>query len=149
MQVSMQAMSIDCLNTAKQFTITECFNTLESSSAQCRQSFSRMTQEHQSMADDWFRLMHRRGWYQVPEARPEIRTQIASFVSSMQSSMQSPFSGAGSTAQSGQFGYGQSFGSGNQYGYGQGGFGSQIYGQQSAAMQPGGMYTGSWSQHSR
>ena len=59
--VSLQAMSIDCLNTSKHFTLVDCINTLESSSSQVRQAFSRLTQEHQSMADDWFRLIQR-GW---------------------------------------------------------------------------------------
>jgi hypothetical protein len=131
--VSLQAMSIDCLNTSKHFTIIDCINTLESANSQVRQAFSRLTQEHQSMADDWFRLMERRGWYQVPEARPEIRTQMANFVNTMQTSMRSMPGQSYTSAAQPSYGFGhQTFGS--QSGYGQGGFGSQIYGQQSAAQ---------------
>lgn len=143
--ISLQAMSIDCLNTAKHFTLVDCINTLESSSAEVRQSFSRLTQDHQSMADDWFRLMNRRGWYQVPEARPEIRSQVAGFLNSMQSGFTSgQVAGMGSTmSPPGQYNYTHTYGGGSQYGYGQGGFGSQIYGQQSAAQEQGGMLTSS------
>ena len=141
--VSMQAMSIDCLNTAKHFCLSDCINTLESSSAQVRQTFSRYTQEHQTMADDWFKLMERRGWYQVPPARPESRTQMAGFINSLQSGISGQYTGAGTTqSTAGQYNYSQTYGGGSQYGWGQGGFGSQLYGRQSAAQQQGGMYSG-------
>lgn len=140
--VSLQAMSIDCLNTSKHFTIIDCINTLESSSSQVRQAFSRLTQEHQSMADDWFRLMQRRGWYQVPDARPEVRTQMANFINNISSAVQTmPGQSFTSVSQPNQYGLGtQTFGS--QSGYGQGGFGSQIYGQQSAAQYQNSPMTG-------
>lgn len=141
--VSPQAMSIDCLNTSKHFSIIDCINTLESSSAQIRQTFGRLTQEHQAMADDWFRLMARRGWYQVHEARPETRTQVANFMNTMQTSMQSniPSQTFSTASQPGQYGFGsQTYAS--QSGYGQGGFGSQIYGRQSAAQYQGSPMTG-------
>ena len=134
--VSPQAISIDCLNTSKHLSIIDCMNTLESSSSQVRQAFGRFTQEHQAMADDWFRLMERRGWYQVQEARPESRTQTANFINSMQTSMQSSIPGQSfstSVQPTSQYGLGNQNYGGTQYGYGQGGFGSQIYGQQSAA----------------
>lgn len=133
MGVSLQAMSIDCLNTSKHFSIIDCINTLESSSSQVRQAFSRLTQEHQSMADDWFRLMSRRGWYQVQEARPEAISQVANHISTLQTSMQSTMPGQSFTSAS-QPSYGVPHSYGSQPGYGQGGFGSQIYGQQSAAQ---------------
>jgi len=140
MGVSLQAMSIDCLNTSKHFAIVDCINTLESSSSQVRQAFGRLTQEHQSMADDWFRLMNRRGWYQVSEARPEARSQVANFINSMQTAMQTSIPGQTFTsAAQPSYGFGQ-FGS--QSGYGQGGFGSQIYGQQSAAQYQSSPVTG-------
>lgn len=133
MGVSLQAMSIDCLNTSKHFSIIDCINTLESSSSQVRQAFSRFTQEHQSMADDWFRLMSRRGWYPIQEARPEAISQMTNFINTMQSSMQSNIPGQSFTSASQpSFGIPQTYGS--NLGYGQGGFGSQIYGQQSAAQ---------------
>ena len=131
--VILQAMSIDCLNTSKHFTLVDCINTLESSSSQVRQAFSRLTQEHQSMADDWFRLMHNRGWYQVPEVRPEVRTQVANWINSIQTNMTGQqFTTSPQTT--GQYSMTSPTYGGPQYGYGQGGFGSQIYGQQSAAQ---------------
>lgn len=143
--VSPQAMSIDCLNTSKHFTIIDSMNTLESSSSQIRQTFSRLTQEHQAMADDWFRLMHRRGWYQVHEARPESRTQTANFLNTMQTSIQSQMPGQPQTFTTGTQPTSYSFGSQTyspQSGYGQGGFGSQIHGRQSAAQYHGSPMTG-------
>lgn len=133
--ISLQAMSIDCLNTSKHFTLVDCINTLEASSSQVRQAFSRLTQEHQAMADEWFRLMHNRGWYQVPEARPEVRTQVANWINSLQTNMMGTGQQTFTTSpQPSQYGItGPTYG-GPQYGYGQGGFGSQIYGQQSAAQ---------------
>jgi len=113
--ISLQGMSIDCLNTIKHFALVEAFNMLESSNPQVRQAFNRMAQEHQSMAEDWFRLMHRRGWYQVPDARPEIRSQVNNFISSLQSNMGIHQM---ATGQVGQQMYGQ-----------------QTYGQQSVAQQ--------------
>jgi len=113
--ISLQGMSIDCLNTIKHFALVEAFNMLESSNPQVRQAFNRMAQEHQSMAEDWFRLMHRRGWYHVPDARPEIRSQVNNFISSLQSNMGIHQM---ATGQVGQQMYGQ-----------------QTYGQQSVAQQ--------------
>ncbi|HBT20867.1 MAG TPA: hypothetical protein DEA47_05860 [Peptococcaceae bacterium] len=85
--LSLQAMSIDCLNTIKHFALVNAFSVLESSNAKIRQTLMRTAQEHMSMAEDWFQLMNRRGWYQVPEARPEVRSQLNSFVSSVQSNI--------------------------------------------------------------
>jgi len=85
--ISLQAMSIDCLNTIKHFALADSVSVLESSNAQVRQTLMRTAQEHMSMAEDWFQLMHRRGWYQVPEARPEVRSQLNNFVSSVQSNI--------------------------------------------------------------
>jgi len=113
--ISLQGMCIDCLNSIKHFALVEAFNTLESSNPQVRQAFNRMAQEHQSMAEDWFQLMHRRGWYQVPNARPEIRSHVNNFISSLQSNM-GMYQMA--TGQVGQQMYGQ-----------------QTYGQQSVAQQ--------------
>lgn len=144
--ISPQVISIDCLNTSKHFSIIDCINTLESSSSQVRQTFNRLTQEHQSMADDWYRLMQRRGWYQVQEARPESRTQTANFINSIQSSIQSSIPGQSFTASSqpvSQYGGGhQVYGGSSQYGYGQGGFGPQISSQQSAAQYQGSPVSG-------
>ncbi|NLO89864.1 MAG: spore coat protein [Clostridia bacterium] len=85
--ISLQAMSIDCLNTIKHFALIDTINVLESANSQVRQTLMRTTQEHMSMAEDWFQLMNRRGWYQVPEARPEVRNQLNNFVSSVQSNI--------------------------------------------------------------
>ena len=126
--ISLQGMSIDCLNTAKHFSLVDSFNSLESSNPQVRQAFSRTAQDHKSMAEDWFQLMHRRGWYQVPDARPEIKSQVSNFINSLQSNI-----GAQQTT-AGQQTFGQTFG----------GYGQQNYGTQTVAQQGG--YQGSGMQ---
>lgn len=122
--ISLQGMSMDCLNTLKFFSVSEASNILESSSPQIRQKFQRMAQEHQSMAGEWFQLMHRRGWYPVSEARPESINQTLSHISSLQSGI-SQSTGMYMGQQNYEPHYGQ------QYSYG----GHQSYGQQTVASQ--------------
>ncbi|NLK01230.1 MAG: spore coat protein [Clostridia bacterium] len=119
--ISPQGMSMDCLNTLKHFTVSESFNILECSTPHIRNKFQKMSQEHQAMAEDWFQLMHRRGWYPVSEARPEKIKQTLSQISSLQSGISDQFQGM-------QGQQGQSF---EQPVYGQ----QPIYGQQGFRQQ--------------
>jgi len=47
-----------------------------------------MNQEHTAMADEWFRLMNSRGWYQVSQARPESVTKSISNLQNIVSQVQ-------------------------------------------------------------
>lgn len=77
-QISPISMSIDCLNSTKYQIFKDAHVVMESANPQLKQAFSRMTQEHVAMADEWFRLMNSRGWYNVSQAKPESIAQAAS-----------------------------------------------------------------------
>lgn len=74
-QVSPVSISIDCLNSTKYPVLRDAYGAMETATPQLRQAYNRMSQEHLALADEWFRLMNSRGWYQVPQARPEIVSQ--------------------------------------------------------------------------
>ncbi|MEW6572284.1 MAG: spore coat protein [Bacillota bacterium] len=74
-QVSPISIAIDCLNSTKYLVLRDAYGAMETTTPQLRHAFSRMAQEHLGMADEWFRLMQSRGWYQVPQARPEMVAQ--------------------------------------------------------------------------
>lgn len=84
-QLSPASMAIDCLNSTKYLVLRDAYATMETATPQLKQAFNRMAQDHLSMADDWFRLMNNRGWYQVPQARPEILNQIMNQVQTITS----------------------------------------------------------------
>lgn len=88
--MSPQSLAIDCLNSLKFLSICDAFETLESSTPQIREMFSRASQEHARMADEWFRLMSRKGWYQMVPARMDIQSQVASHLNNMISQTVSP-----------------------------------------------------------
>lgn len=81
--ISPQGIATDCLNSSKFLVISDAFESLECSTPQIRDTFVRMNQQHLRMADEWYRLMSRKGWYQVPQARPEIQSQVASHINTM------------------------------------------------------------------
>ncbi|MFZ5652352.1 MAG: spore coat protein [Bacillota bacterium] len=88
-QISPISMSIDCLNSTKYQIFKDAHVVMESASPQLKQVFSRMTQDHVAMADEWFRLMNSRGWYNVSQARPESVAQTASHLQSVMMQTQS------------------------------------------------------------
>jgi spore coat protein CotF len=84
-QLSPVSMAIDCLNNMKYLLLRDAFGIMETATPQLKQTINRMNQDHLSMADDWFRLMNNRGWYQVPQARPDIVSQLMSQVQTITS----------------------------------------------------------------
>ncbi|MFZ5646042.1 MAG: spore coat protein [Bacillota bacterium] len=76
-QISPVSMSIDCLNSTKYMILRDAQGMMETATPQLKQAFARMTQDHVTMADEWFRLMNSRGWYNVSQARPESVTALA------------------------------------------------------------------------
>ncbi len=95
-QVSPVGISIDCLNSAKYQALRDVNGVMESATPQLKQVYSRMAQDHLAMADEWFRMMNSRGWYQVLQARPEIVSQAMTQLQNVISQAQ------GWTAQAGQ-----------------------------------------------
>ena len=89
LQVSPVSISIDCLGTTKYQALLDTDGALESATPQIKQMYTRMTQEHLAMADEWFRLMNSRGWYQVPQARPETVAQAVNHIQTVISQAQS------------------------------------------------------------
>ncbi|MCL6612069.1 MAG: spore coat protein [Peptococcaceae bacterium] len=87
-QVSPVCIAIDCLNSTKYLAQLDTKGVLEASTPQLKQAFSRMNQDHVAMADEWFRLMNSRGWYQVAQARPETVTQAMSHLQTVISQTQ-------------------------------------------------------------
>ncbi|MFZ5642055.1 MAG: spore coat protein [Bacillota bacterium] len=77
-QVSPISIAIDCLNSTKYLALRDTYGAMESATPQMKQAYSRMTQEHLAMQEEWFRLMNSRGWYQVSQARPELAAQTMS-----------------------------------------------------------------------
>ncbi len=89
-QISAVSVAIDCLNSAKYLALRDTQGAMEASTPQLRQAYSRMTQEHLAMADEWFRLMNSRGWYQVSQARPEMVAQTINQLQSIVAQVQGP-----------------------------------------------------------
>lgn len=87
-QISPISISIDCLNSTKYLMLRDTYAVMETSTPQLKQAFSRMAQEHVSMADEWFRLMKSRGWYQVNSARPEMVSATMSHLQALTSQIQ-------------------------------------------------------------
>jgi len=94
-QISPVSISIDCLNSTKYLMLRDAYSATETATPQLKQAYARMAQEHLAMADEWFRLMNSRGWYQVPQARPEIVTQTVSQIQSVISQAQAASAQAG------------------------------------------------------
>jgi spore coat protein CotF len=82
-QLSPVSISIDCLNSTKYMAERDTSGALEAATPQLKQIYSRMAQEHLAMADEWFRLMNSRGWYQVSQARPEMIAQTMNQIQSL------------------------------------------------------------------
>lgn len=87
-QISPVGVAIECLNSTKYLASLDTKGVLEASTPQLKQAYSRMNQEHMAMADEWFRLMNSRGWYQVSQARPESVTQALSQLQAVISQIQ-------------------------------------------------------------
>jgi len=94
-QVSPVGIAIDCLNSIKHMASLDTKGALETATPQLKQAYSRMNQEHLAMADEWFRLMHSRSWYQVSMARPESVTQSLSHLHSVVNQIQGTSAQAG------------------------------------------------------
>ncbi|MFW5787488.1 MAG: spore coat protein [Halanaerobiales bacterium] len=75
-QISVQSISTDCLNSAKYLVLRDSYVTLESATPQVKQTVRSMFDDHIQMADDWFRLMSSKGWYNVPQASSSFTNQM-------------------------------------------------------------------------
>lgn len=102
-QISPISISIDCLNSTKYLALRDAYGSVETATPQLKQAFTRMAQDHMAMADEWFRLMHNRGWYRVPQAKPEAVSQTLSQLQNVLSQAQ------GIQAQAGQQQYQQPY----------------------------------------
>lgn len=105
-QISPISISIDCLNSTKYLALRDVYGSVETATPQLKQAFTRMAQDHMAMADEWFRLMHNRGWYRVPQAKPEAVSQTLSQLQTVLSQAQG-IQAQGIQAQAGQQQYQQ------------------------------------------
>jgi spore coat protein CotF len=85
--LSPQSIAIDCLNSSKFLALTDAFEVLECSTPQIKDIFARMNQQHITMADEWYRLMARKGWYQTTQVRPELQSQVSSHINNLTAQM--------------------------------------------------------------
>lgn len=104
--ISTVGMAIDSLNTAKFMALCDMQNILETGSPDLRNLYLRMAQDHQNMANEWFRLMQGRGWYQVVPGRADVAAQLTSHMQRMASAVDVNYGQTG-------YGYQPQF---NQYG---------------------------------
>ncbi|MCL5935034.1 MAG: spore coat protein [Firmicutes bacterium] len=94
-QISPVSISIDCLNSTKYLVLRDAVDAVKTASPQLKQVYSRMTQEHLAMQDEWFRLMNSRGWYQVAPAQPNTITQTINQIQTVISQTQGTAGQAG------------------------------------------------------
>jgi len=76
-QLSDHVICVDCLETSKHNAVDDTLATLESSTPEVRNAFSRMIQEHLQLNDEIFRYMNSRGWYNVRAANQTALSQVA------------------------------------------------------------------------
>ncbi len=71
-QLSPVIVSLDCLNSTRYLVLRDSYGAMESTTPLLRQAYENMLREHLQMADEWYRFLHNRGWYMVPEPQSNV-----------------------------------------------------------------------------
>ncbi len=64
-RMSPKSIATSFLEGSKFMAVESTRTALECSTPQIRRAFSRMIDDHLRLAEDWFELMERKGWYRV------------------------------------------------------------------------------------
>ncbi len=98
-RISPKSIATSFLEGAKFMAVEDTRAALESATPQVRRTFSRMVDDQLRLAEDWFEVMERKGWYKVVPANDETLNMIRSEARSM-----GAYGGTGSMGISGRTG---------------------------------------------
>jgi len=77
-RMSSKAIATSFLEASKFMAVENTRTALECSTPQVRRAFTRMIDDHLRMAEDWFEVMERKGWYKVLPGDEETLNMVRS-----------------------------------------------------------------------
>ncbi|MHB8928034.1 MAG: spore coat protein [Bacillota bacterium] len=77
-RMSPKSIATDFLEASKFMAVENTRTALECATPQVRRTFARMADDHLRLAEDWFEVMERKGWYKVVPGDEETLNLVRS-----------------------------------------------------------------------